>query len=165
MRAALAVALAGLVLGGCSAVRVRDGVYRSDKGYRVTVPATGWQVVEASRADLELRRADARAGILVYATCGRKARDRAPEDLERAILAGFSDRHVLERGTVAVNGRDARRLLLDARARPDGERMRLELVVVKGEACVHDLVYAAAPGDFPGGRPAFAAVLRSFALE
>lgn len=165
MRAALAVALAALVLGSCATVRVRDGVYRSPKGYRLAVPATGWQVVGTSRADLELARTTSRGGILVHATCRGAARTRPPEALERAILAGFSDREVRERGTLTVAEREASRLVLDARAGRDGERMRLELVVVKGERCLHDLVYAAPPGDFASGRDAFAGVLSSFALE
>ena len=58
-RAALITAAAVAVLVGCAGRRVHDGVYRSQHGFRVSVPGPMWKVVDGSRAELELRRADA----------------------------------------------------------------------------------------------------------
>ena len=57
-RAALVATVAILTwLAGCAGRRLDNGVYRSEHGYRVTVPGPDWKVVESSGADLELRRA------------------------------------------------------------------------------------------------------------
>src|SRR5262249_56018020 len=61
------------MLAGCAGRRLQDGVYRSEHGFRVTVPGPGWRVVDGSRAELELRRADGEAGMLAHPTCRPQA--------------------------------------------------------------------------------------------
>ena len=60
----LARALLALVLlAGCATAtgRIENGMFYSAKGYRVTLPSTGWRVDAGQRADLALR-GEARAG-------------------------------------------------------------------------------------------------------
>ncbi len=54
----IARALLALVLfAGCAtaAGRIENGMFHSAKGYRVTLPTTGWQVDAGQPADLALR--------------------------------------------------------------------------------------------------------------
>ena len=67
-RAALVTAVAFSVLAGCAGRRLHDGVYRSEHGFRVTVPGPAWKVVDRSQAELELRRTDGGAGMLAHAS-------------------------------------------------------------------------------------------------
>lgn len=160
----LVLAAAGL-WGSCAGRRIEAGVYYSPKGYRVTLPEAGWAVVEGSAADLELRRPDAGAGILVHATCGGRAASRSLSVLGRHLLIGLRDRAVRERGEVSVAGRPAAHAVLDARARPEGTLVTIETYVVKGERCVYDLAYVAVPAAFPRWRADFRRLAESLAVE
>ena len=154
-----------LLLAGCASRHAPDAVYRSSKGYRVTLPGQDWRVVDDGRADLELRHRQGSAGMLVNATCDARRAGRSLEALRREILAGFSHREVQERAAVPVAGRPAEHLVVDGQASPAGGRVRVELVVVQGERCVYDLVYAAPPEDFARWRGDFQRAVETFALE
>src|SRR5690349_22915003 len=92
-RAALVMAVAlGVALAGCAGRRPHDGVYRSEHGFRVTLPGPEWAVVDGSRAELELRRADGAAAMLAHATCRPEAARRDYGVLERHLLLGLRDR-------------------------------------------------------------------------
>lgn len=154
-----------LVVTGCAGRLGPGDVYRSSKGYRVSLPSQDWRVVNDSHADLELRHRQAPAAMLVNASCDPRLADRPPEALRREILAGFSEREVQERDAVVVAGREAGHLVVDGRYRPQDERVRLELYVLKGERCVYDLLYAAPPADFERWRPDFQRLVETIALE
>jgi hypothetical protein len=140
-------------------------VYRSSKDYRVVLPGPDWRVVAESRADLELRHRGGAAAMLVNATCDPRLAGRPVEALRREILAGFSGREVRERASTSVAGRPAEHLVVEGRAARPEERVRVELVVVKGERCVYDLVYAAPPEDFARWRSDFQRVVETLTLE
>ncbi len=112
-------------------------------------------------ADLELRRAASRAGILVNATCEGKAPGRSLAVLARHLTFGIQGKEVLEQSELTVAGHAALRLGL--RGRLDGAPVEVEAYVVKGERCVYDLIYVAPPAEFAGGAPDFRALLSSFA--
>jgi hypothetical protein len=165
-RAALVVtAVAVAVLVGCAGRRLHQGVYRSDHGFRVTVPGPGWEVVDRSRAELEVRRTDGTAGMLAHATCRPDAARRDFGLLERHLLLGLRDRATLEEGVADVAGRRAAHLVVEGRHRDSDERMRIESYVVKNARCVYDLLYVAAPEDFDGGHADFSRFVQSFTLE
>jgi hypothetical protein len=163
-RAALVTA-AVVVLVGCAGRRLHDGVYRSEHGFRVTVPGSGWRVVDGSRAELELRRADGGAGMLAHATCRPEAARRNFSLLERHLLLGLRDRATLEEGESDVGGRQAAHLVIEGRARDGEERMRIESYMLKNAHCVYDLLYVASPDEFDGGRADFRRFVHSFAME
>lgn len=149
-----------LAFSGCSASRIERGVFHSPKGYRVSLPPGLWRVSSDSRADLELRHARAQAGILAHATCGGKAALRSLPVLARHLTFGLKERRVLERREASVGGWPAIRVLLQGHL--DGVAVKAEAYVIKGERCVHDLVYVAPPGEFSTGQPDFQAFVRSF---
>jgi hypothetical protein len=165
-RAALVVtAVAVAVLVGCAGRRLQQGVYRSEHGFRVTVPGPAWKVVNSSRAELELRRSDGAAGMLAHATCRPDTARRDFGLLERHLLLGLRDRATLEEGVADVGGRRAAHLVVEGRPRDGDERMRIESYVLKSTRCVYDLLYVAAPEDFDGGRGDFSRFVQSFTVE
>jgi len=143
--------------------RVENGVYHSAKGYRVTLPASGWTVDSAPRADLALQ-GDARSGgMLVDATCGGRETARSLDVLTRHLTFGLTKRDVIEHGTTTVGGREAAHSVV--RGMADGQDVTVEALVMRAEPCVHDFLYVAPTGAFEAGRPAFRALVESFSLE
>jgi hypothetical protein len=166
-RAPLALVLGAVVaLAGCGAGRrIDDGVFHSEKGYRVSVPGAGWLVAEKSRADLELRRDDGAAAMLANAQCDERAPTRSAELLLGQLLIGIRDRVTIEQEEVSVNGQRAVRRVLDGRLDGAAGPTRIEAYVMKDARCVYDFVYAAEPASFDAWRDAFRRFVESFAME
>jgi hypothetical protein len=165
-RAALITTVAIVTaLAGCAGRHLDNGVYRSEHGYRVTVPGSGWTVVEPSQADLELRRADGRAGMLVAATCRRATARQRYADLGRHLLLGLRERETLEEHETSLAGRHGVHVVVEGRMRDSSERVRIESYTVKDGRCVYDLLYVAPPATFESSREDFARFVRSFAAE
>jgi hypothetical protein len=140
-------------------------VYRSREGYRVTLPGPDWRVAGDSRADLELRHRQGPAGMLVNASCEARHAGRPLVALRREILAGLSAREVQVDETVSLGGREAAHMVVDGRSSGPEERVRVEVLVLKVDRCVYDLLYVAPPGDFARWQPDFQRLVGSFALE
>jgi hypothetical protein len=164
-RTALVTVVAFAVLAGCAGRRLHDGVYHSAHGFRVTVPGPRWHVVDGTRAELELRRADGEAGMLAHATCRPETLRRTFGLLERHLLLGLRDRATLEADETDLAGRRAAHVLVEGRPRDGEGRMRIESYVLKGARCVYDLLYVAPPEEFDGGREDFRRFVQSFAME
>jgi hypothetical protein len=164
-RAALVTAVAFAVLAGCAGRRLQDGVYRSEHGFRVTVPGPRWRVVDGTRAELELRRTDGEAGMLAHATCRPDTVRRTFGLLERHLLLGLRDRATLEADETDLAGRRAAHVVVEGRPRAGEARMRIESYVLKDARCVYDLLYVAPPEEFDGGREDFRRFVQSFAME
>jgi hypothetical protein len=164
----VAVGLLGIAVGlwltGCAGRRISDGVFRSSKGYRVTVPGSDWEVVSGSRADLELRLRDGSAGMLVNAACDRRAGTPAGA-LAHRLLIGLRDREIIERGDVSINGRRGTRLVVETLAAGPGPRVRVETVTVADGRCVYDLIYAAPRAVFASRHADFDRFVASFLRE
>ena len=162
----LARALLALVLlAGCATAtgRIENGMFYSAKGYRVTLPSTGWRVDAGQRADLALR-GEARAGGMVVDAMCTGCESIWPLDvLARHLTFGLTRRDVLENGTATVGGREAAHSVV--RGVAEGRPVTVEALVMRAEPCVHDFLYVAPSDAFDGGRPAFRALVESFALE
>jgi hypothetical protein len=157
------VGVAVALLAGCAGRRIEGGVFRSPKGYHVTIPGADWMLVDSSRADLELRHRGGAAGMLANATCTAAARRRSARVLMRQLTAGLRDRALLERGEVALDGRLASRTVIEAGG---GEgRVRIESYVLAGDRCVYDLIYAAPAEAFGAWRGDFERFIETFATE
>ena len=152
-------------VAGCAGRRLQDGTYRSEHGYRVSVPGAGWVVVEGSQADLELRRADGQAGMLVAATCRPVATRQRYADLARHLLLGLRERETLEDGEASLGGYNGAHLVVEGRMRESRQRVRIESYTLKDDRCVYDLVYVASPAVFESSRPDFERFVESFAAE
>lgn len=153
------------LLAGCATAtgRIENGIYHSAKGYRVTLPASGWKVDHGARADLSLQGAAGPAGMLVDATCAGREPSRSLDVLARHLTFGLTRREVIETGTTTVGGREAARSVV--RGQADGRDVTVEALVVRAEPCVHDFLYVAPSVAFAAGRPAFQALVESFTLE
>ena len=153
------------LLGGCATAtgRIENGMFYSAKGYRVTLPPSGWRVDAGQRADLALRAEARPGGMVVDATCAGREAARPLDVLARHLTFGLTRREVLENGTSAVGGREAAHSVV--RGLAEGQTVTVEALVVRAEPCVHDFLYVAPSEAFDAGRPAFRALVESFALE
>ncbi len=151
----------GLLLAGCSASRIENGMFNSAKGYQVRLPRDGWSVEPGQAADLELKRAAPPGAILVDASCGGVELDRPLGVLARHLTFGLTNRLTVESDTWTVGGRPAAHRVI--RGRREGAEVAVEAVVLKGERCVHDFLYVAPPAEFEDGRRDFRLLVESFA--
>jgi len=165
-RAPLALALGAVIaFTGCAGRRIENGVYHSEKGYRLTLPSAEWSVAADSKADLELRHQGGLAAMLANAECDERARSRSAGLLLGQLLIGVHDRATIEQNEVSVNGRPALRRVLDGRVAADGAPTRIEAYVLKDGTCVYDFAYAAPPASFEAWRADFRRFVESFAKE
>ena len=105
-RAPLALALGAVIaFTGCAGRRIENGVYHSDKGYRLTLPGPDWSVAADSKADLELRHQDGLAAMLANAECDDRAKSRSAGLLLGQLLIGLHDRATIEQNEVSLDGR------------------------------------------------------------
>ena len=165
-RAPLALALGAVIaFTGCAGRRIENGVYHSDKGYRLTLPGPDWSVAADSKADLELRHQDGLAAMLANAECDDRAKSRSAGVLLGQLLIGLRDRAPIEQTEVSVNGQQALHRVLDGRVAADGAPTRIEAYVLKDQGCVYDFAYAAPPASFEAWRADFRRFVESFAKE
>jgi hypothetical protein len=158
-------AVLALLVAGCAGRRIEHGVFYSTKGYRVRIPGPEWMVVDESRADLELKARDGRAGLLANATCETHVARRPADVLQRQLLLGLRTRRVVERGEVIVAGRPATRSVVEAGAADNGGRVRIGTVTVTDSRCVYDLIFVAPVAAFAERQADFAAFVASFTAE
>lgn len=156
-----ACALLGVVLlTGCSASRIENGIFYSPKGYQVSLPRQGWAVKPGGAAELELQRQDPAGGMLADATCDDKTAGRPLTVLTRHLTFGLKDRILEDGGPLTLAGRPAQRAVV--RGSLDGAQVGVEAVVIKGERCVYDFLYVAPAAAFETGRDDFRAFVESF---
>jgi len=153
------------LLTGCAtaAGRIENGVFYSTKGYRVTLPPSGWKVEREPSAALTLQSEAGPGGMLVDATCRGREPSRPLDVLARHLTFGLTKRDVVETETTTVAGREAAHSVV--RGLADGRELTVEALVLRAEPCVHDFLYVAPTPAFEAGRPAFRALVESFALE
>ncbi|MGH2392766.1 MAG: hypothetical protein ACRDGH_04610 [Candidatus Limnocylindria bacterium] len=151
-----------LLVAGCAGRRIEQGVFYSTKGYRVRIPGPEWMVVDESRADLELKARDGRAGMLANAICEAHVARRPVDVLQRQLLLGLRNQRVVERSEVIVAGRAGTRAVLEARAADNGEHVRIGTVTVTDTRCVYDLIFVAPVSAFAERQADFAAFVASF---
>jgi hypothetical protein len=151
-----------LWLSGCSASRIENGVFLSNKGYHVALPLVGWQVVTNHEADLVLEAPSRHAVMAAHASCGALQTRDLPI-LARHFRFGVERLTLLEQESVTVAGLSGLRSRFLGSL--EGARVEIEHYVLKAGTCVHDLIYAAPPEDFSKGREEFSKFVGSFALD
>lgn len=164
-RAALAATLTVAALAGCAGARIEGGVFHSPAGYRLTLPGPDWVPASDGRADLELRHRGAPAGMLANAACDAGVARRSMAVLTRQVLVGLRERVVVSRADVTLAGRPAAHTVVEGRMAPAGERVRVEMYLVKDAGCVYDFLYVAPPGDFERWQADFHRFVESFVRE
>ncbi len=160
MRRAPDLLLVAVLVAGCSAGHIENGVFYSTKGYQVSLPAQGWAVKPGGPAELELQRQDPAGGMLADATCDDKTAGRPLNVLSRHLTFGLKDRVLEDGGPLTLDGRPAERAVV--RGSLDGTPVGVEAVVVKGQRCVYDFLYVAPAASFETGRGDFRAFVESF---
>jgi hypothetical protein len=153
------LALLGLLalLPACAGGRVVDGVYR-DAGNRYTVrlPAAEWIPRPVEGTVLAFRSPDGRAAIGLAVECRTPERGELPW-VSRHLFWGLTDRKILERAAVSLQGAEGFRSRLTARL--DGEVVAIDGVTVRRGGCLYDFAYVAPPAGFEQGRAVFEAFL------
>jgi len=153
--------LLGLV--GCSASRIENGVFYSNKGYHVALPLAGWQVVTNREADLVLEAPSRHAVMAAHASCGGVLPTRDLPILARHFRFGVKEIELLERKLVALAGHSGLRSRFLGTL--DTARVEIEHYVLKAGQCVYDLTYSAPPEEFSKGQEEFSSFVESFALD
>jgi hypothetical protein len=153
--------LAVVLLAGCSASRIEQGVFYSPKGYHVSLPDHGWAVMPGGAAELELQRKNPDGGMLADATCDSKTAGRPLAVLARHLTFGLGHRETVESVQNEAGGLQAERTVV--RGTVNGADVTVEAVVLKDERCVYDFVYVAPANAFEAGRGDFQALVGSFA--
>jgi hypothetical protein len=152
--------LVAVVVAGCSASRIENGVFYSPRGYQLSLPGNGWSVLPGGPAELELQRKNPDGGMLADATCGGPTAGRPLAVLTRHLTFGLGHRETIETVQSEVGGRQVERTVV--RGTADGADVAVEAVVLKDKRCVYDFVYVAPAGAFESGREDFHAFVESF---
>lgn len=156
----VAVASAGLMLGGCGAsASFRGNIY--DNGvvrYRVGSVGPGWERVQVEDNDLSFY--NERLGtISVNSTC--KGYEDVPERaLLNQLLFGTRERTYRVDETVTLDGRGALHDVVDLEL--DGVPLTIEVYLVKKDGCVYDISRVSSRSAFESGREALASLVRGF---
>lgn len=147
-------------LGGCRAhTEERAGVWHAaHTSYRLGALGGHWQR-HPSDADLSFYDPDLDAMIMVNSECPAE-HDAPLKVAANTLLLGFTDRELLVDEPIEVGGREGlhRRL----RAKLDGAPLMLDLVVLKKDECLYDLVYLAPPATAGRGEPDFLRLVAGF---
>jgi hypothetical protein len=164
-RAGLVTLTAVVLVSGCAAKRIENGVYHSSKGYRVAIPNGEWTLVDEGPADLMLRHRASAAGMAVNAACDGATARRPPGALARQLQIGLRDRRTIERATIDVAGRPAARTVVEGRLDEEAASARIESLSLRDGRCLYDFLYVAPPATFEATRADFASFVDSFRTE
>lgn len=162
------VALLGALMGsssGCATAARYDGATYRGHGvaFRTGPVPTTWRRLEASEGLLAFRDDGAEATVLVNGRCGRDGDDVPLAALTQHLFLTFTERLIESEETVPFDGREARRTVLTARL--DGVEKRFDVLVMKKDGCVYDLVLVTAPGSFERAKGGFDAFVAGFRTE
>jgi hypothetical protein len=151
-----------LVLNGCaSSASFHGGVYRDANVAFQLEPVPGeWRPIHVSDANLAFRDDAHEASVMINGRCIPDDGDAPLASLTAHLIMGTTDRKFLVEETVAMDARDARHTVLEAKL--DGVLMAYDIFVLKKNGCVYDLVYVATPDDLRRGAPAFERLARAF---
>ncbi len=172
MRARLNAARAGRVLGlliaaglcpGCRHAELKSGVFtKGGVQYRVGEIPPDWNQVGLRENDLAFVSKDKAHSMAVNSTC-EGHEDASLQVLTQHLLAGFTERQLVNQEARPMDGRDSLRSHYIAKL--DGVPIELLLVVMKKDGCVYDLTYLSPRGRFEDKRADFEQLLDRFRTE
>lgn len=142
-----------LVTTGCVSSHWQAG--RFDNGqvhYTMHEPGNGWQKLRFESANAAWRNPAKRASLLVNSHCVG-VEDAPLRALSRHLLIGMENTEILAESERTISGRAA--LETSARGTLDGVPRQLQLLVLKKDGCVYDLVLEGDPADFTASLPAY----------
>jgi hypothetical protein len=136
-------------------------VYRdAHVAFRLEGVPSGWRPIRVSDASLAFRDDAHAASVLVNGRCIPDDGDAPLSSLTGHLLLGTTERQFLVEETVAMDEREARHTVLQAKL--DGVLMAFDIFVLKKNGCVYDLVYVGTPDDARGGALEFERLARGF---
>ncbi len=137
------------------------GVYRdAHVAFQLESVPIGWRPIRVSDATLAFRDDAHEASVLINGRCIPDDGDAPLASLTEHLIIGTTARQFSLEETVAMDGREARHTVLQAKL--DGVLMAYDIFVLKKNGCVYDLVYVGSPGDLRGGTSDFERLARSF---
>jgi len=158
--------LAILVVAGLSACRhgaVDGGFYtKSETRYYVGQAPSGWRRVDFQDNDVAYASRDGQHLVATNATC-KEYEDAPLKVLLRHLLMGFTELKMLDQQTKMLDGREA--LFSHFTAKLDGVPRELQLVVMKKDGCIYDLMQISPVGQLDPDRAAFDQLLAQFKTE
>jgi hypothetical protein len=158
MRRCAALFLCAAAACGSGAV-FRAGVFTSERvRYRVGTLGPSWRPVKVSGGQVAFVESRTSATISANAVCGES--DAPLRVLTGHLLIGLTERRILAEKLLPFDGREA--LRTEVWAKLDGVPVQLDLLVLKKDGCVFDLVYVAPPGSFATGRADFERFAQGF---
>ena len=137
----------------------KESVYRNKHTrYRVGHPGIKWRRINARGADMAwLHKQD---GSLLYTDSLCKPTDASLLSLAQHLLIGMTDHKVLQRHPIQISGRDALQVSMEGKL--DGVPQKLQVVVLKKDGCVYDVVLVTSPRQLNRHHAAFQGVLTPF---
>ncbi len=160
---AFGFSLLALWLIACASDRLSGGVY--DNGvvrYRAEKPPAEWKPVDVDNADLAWHNPTLGAAILMNTHC-EGVEDAPLEALTQHLTIGMTEREILAQRKFMHSGREA--LETEMTAKLDGVQRHMELLVIKKDGCVYDIVLDAPPDRFPAARAQYERLRDSFSIE
>ncbi len=131
-----------------------------DVCYQVGRLGGDWQVAHREGGAIGFYSATVGGVIESNATCRDDADAASLEVLTRHLLIGYTDQRVRCVERRALDWREARRTVVDAKL--DGVPMTMDLWVMKRDGCVYDLAFVAPPDSFAMGAVDFARFVGGF---
>jgi hypothetical protein len=161
-RGALAVAVM-FGVSACGGGLVNGLFTRGTLAYRVAEPPEAeWRRMKFEDNDLAWINRSSGHVLAMNALC-EGHEDPSLEVLTNHLLIGFTERKLLSRERLQLDGREA--LRSKYRAKLDGVEVGLDLVVLKKNGCVHDFTYVSPAGLEDAHRQRFDAMLAAFRQE
>jgi hypothetical protein len=164
----ISIALAALLLvhlmASCATKKSYvNSVFQKDRArYHVKPPGPGWSPVRIPEADLAWVNEASGSSLLVNSMC-KNAGDAPLLALTGHLLIGMTDQKVNSQNTLPWSGREA--LETDVLVKIDGVPRRLMTFVMKKDACIYDIVFAAPPTKFDEQVPVYFKVRDQFSVE
>lgn len=142
-----------LTVSACGSAHWRSGRY--DNGqvhYEIGEPGAGWERLKLADANAAWRNSAHRASLLVNSHCVG-VEDASLRVLSRHLWMGMEEAEVLAEREQTIAGRAA--LETSVRGTLDGVPRQLQLLVLKKDGCVYDLVLEGHPDAFARSLPDF----------
>jgi len=146
--------LATFLAGSCSSGKSLKGdtFVSKDTTYKIAAPSEAWKRVDIRDTDLAWVHEDKIGSLLMNSEC--ESVDDAPLlALTNHLLFGMTEREIISQEKTRVSRREGLRTRVKAKL--DGVYRMLEILVVKKDGCVYDLVLEGNPQDFETLLPAF----------
>lgn len=161
-RAPLALSLVAIAFIGCIRSKgvLRNNLFQSrETRYHIGEAPEHWKRVSLSGADIAYLHEHDGATLLVNSEC-RKAEDAPLVALTFHLLIGMTEQNIIDQKTLQLADREALETTVEAKI--DGVKRKLQILVLKKDGCVYDIVLSAPPEKFEEDVLAYQALVSGF---